>query len=231
MSVIRFLLAKEAAARFIGHLDLMRVLERALRRARLPVAYSAGFNPHPKLTLASALALGATSEAEVAQVQLTAPVPTGEFCERLNRELPQGLTVLQAAEVTGGGRSLAEAVEWAAYRLRVAWAGAGDPSPWPELIEAFRADETRVVKRRKDGRELEVDLRPLVRSLRVVREAGKEAELEAVLRAGSRANVRPEELVAAIGAGRPGILLRLLAVHRVGLYAEGDPDPVPLWQV
>jgi radical SAM family uncharacterized protein/radical SAM-linked protein len=90
---------KEGPARFIGQLELSRVLERALRRSGLPVAYSAGFHPHVKVSFGEALPLGMESEAEEAYLVLTEPLDAADVRNRLNPCLPAGVEVLEAARV------------------------------------------------------------------------------------------------------------------------------------
>ena len=80
---LRALLTKGEEIRFISHLDYAALIERAIRRAKLPVAYSEGFNPHMKFSFASALAVGVTSEAEVMDVELSRPVAQPEAWDRL----------------------------------------------------------------------------------------------------------------------------------------------------
>ena len=88
---LRALLTKGEAIRFISHLDYASLIERAIRRAKLPVAYSEGFNPHMKFSFASALAVGVTSEAEVMDVELSRPVAQPEAWDRLAAALPPGV--------------------------------------------------------------------------------------------------------------------------------------------
>jgi len=76
---------------FLSHLDLMRLMERAFRRANLPLAFSEGFNPHPRVSFASALAVGVTSEGEYLDVQLRENIPIQEVQKRLNMALPSGI--------------------------------------------------------------------------------------------------------------------------------------------
>lgn len=82
--------------RFISHLDLMRALLRALRRADLPLKITQGFNPHPKLSIKRALKLGLESENEEATVVLKAQVAPQEFKERLQKQLPEGIELKDA---------------------------------------------------------------------------------------------------------------------------------------
>ena len=88
---LRALLTKGEAIRFISHLDYASLIERAIRRAKLPVAYSEGFNPHMKFSFASALAVGVTSEAEVMDVELSRPVAQPEAWDRIAAALPPGV--------------------------------------------------------------------------------------------------------------------------------------------
>src|SRR5688500_7774877 len=87
---VRLTFSKEGALRYIGHLDLVRMWERACRRAKLPLAYTLGFTPHPRLTLAAPLALGVTSAAELMDVYLREALPAGEVAERVGPQLPAG---------------------------------------------------------------------------------------------------------------------------------------------
>lgn len=98
--LIRF--TKGEAVRFVGHLDLMRLFERAMRRSEFPVAFSQGFNPRPRMSFASALALGATSEWELCQLDLAGNLPTHEVevaLDALRRQLPSGITLPEFWEI------------------------------------------------------------------------------------------------------------------------------------
>lgn len=113
---------KEGELRFLSHLEYSRALERALRRARLPLAYSEGFNPHVKLSLASALGVGVASVAEYAQVQLAEPLAPEEAAARLAQALPKGIRVLAVRAVARGERPLMAQAVAAAYRVLFDWA-------------------------------------------------------------------------------------------------------------
>jgi radical SAM-linked protein len=96
---IVFTFAKKGKMKYISHLDLMRTLTRAMRRAELPLKMTEGFSPHPKLSMASALKLGLESESEEASILLKEPIEAGEFREKLNKQLPQGIEVRTARGV------------------------------------------------------------------------------------------------------------------------------------
>ncbi|MDF2985348.1 MAG: radical SAM-linked protein [Eubacterium sp.] len=94
---IRVKFRRGEEVKFISHLDLMKVFERAIRRARLPIAYSQGFNPHPGMVFGLPLSVGVTSEAEYGDFEITDDsLSMDEFSQRLNAQLPQGLEILAA---------------------------------------------------------------------------------------------------------------------------------------
>jgi hypothetical protein len=117
---VRITYQKGAAMRFIGHLDVLRLWERAFRRARLPMAYTLGYTPHPRLTFAAPLALGATGEAELLDALLTASRPVAATAAELARELPPGCALVAAQEVPLAGPALPALLRWAYYRVAVA---------------------------------------------------------------------------------------------------------------
>jgi len=99
--------------RFASQLDLARAFERGVRRAGLPIAYSVGFTPHPKISYAGGVPTGVASEAEYLSLALTSRVETTSVRERLNAALPDGIDVIAVAEDTGGlPASRLTASEW-----------------------------------------------------------------------------------------------------------------------
>ena len=95
---LRMQITKEAGIRFVSHLEYTRTIERAIRRAKLPVAYSEGFNPHIKFSLASALGVGITSQAEFVEIELAKEIDITAAMEKLTEALPMGIHI-QAADV------------------------------------------------------------------------------------------------------------------------------------
>ena len=96
MLKIDFVFSKKADCKFISHLDLMRLFVRAMRRARIPVKITEGFNPHPKFSIARALKLGLESESEEACIVIKELMEPELFVERLNAKLPEGVRVRSA---------------------------------------------------------------------------------------------------------------------------------------
>ena len=110
---------KAEAARFISHLDILRALQRAFRRAGLPLRYSDGFNPHPELSFASALATGMTSDAEWFEVELTQDMNPEAFVSAVNPVMPRGLSVSDAREMPAGIKTLTSCTRAAEYRITI----------------------------------------------------------------------------------------------------------------
>ena len=199
---IRLRFAKRGDLRLVSHHDLMRCLERMLRRASLPVAHSQGFNPRPKATFALAMALGIEGCNEVLDLDLSEPMDPAEVLDRLRAEGPPGFDFL-AAEAVGPGR--AARVAAALYRMAI-----------PE----DRRDEARTAvadllsrgacpyTRHRPDRTVEIDLRPFVLEAALV-EGG---DLVLRMKISPEGSARPEEVLDALGLkdllGRGAVLIR-----------------------
>ncbi|HEY1252863.1 MAG TPA: TIGR03960 family B12-binding radical SAM protein [Thermoanaerobaculia bacterium] len=140
----RITFSKTGDARFLSHRNTMDVLERAIRAAGLPARYSEGFNPHMRLSMGPALALGVESRHEVFDVDGNAPFPQ-DAARRIADKLPEGLAILEVRALAAGEASLAKAVKGARYSVRLATeeqiARAGDAlaSGWHAAMPAVRA--------------------------------------------------------------------------------------------
>jgi radical SAM-linked protein len=115
---LRLRYAKRGRLRFTSHRDIARAFERALRRAHVPMAYSQGFNPHPKISWIGAAPTGVASEAEYVEIQLVEAVEPAELVAMLDGAMPTGLDVLEAV-VAGGGDSLADRVEASRWQIEL----------------------------------------------------------------------------------------------------------------
>ncbi|MEW6724810.1 MAG: TIGR03936 family radical SAM-associated protein [Bacillota bacterium] len=218
---IRARLEKAGPARYISHLDFLRALERALRRARLPIAYSEGFNPHPRLSFASALPLGATSEAEFIDLLLREDLSATELQHRLNAQLPEGIRVAECREVDEAADSLAARLE------RCTWEVTFLPQVEPAqlqlaLDELSHQRQWIVIKETKKGRR-ELDIRQLVYGIELDGRSGSGPVLRLQLACGSKDNVRPEhfvELLGSFGRGCPGLAQRVRHIHRQAIWCR-----------
>ena len=220
---------KEGAARFLSHLELMRLWERALRRAGLPLAYSQGFNPHPRFSLASALALGIASAREYLEVELAGRLQAEEIAGLLAPEMPPGLAVNRVRELRPGTRSLTALIDRAAYSLEAPLTRPLAPGELKAALERFwQAPLLEVMRKTKSGVGT-YDPRPLILEL-AAEETREFLFLNMKVQAGGKGNVRPEEVARALAeaAGLP-INLDALRFYRTGLFVSndgGDLDPL-----
>jgi len=214
--VCRF--AKGDAVKYISHLDLMRALERGMRRARLPLGYSEGFNPRPRVSYASALSVGHTSDAELMAIALSEPMDPTEVRHALNAALPEGLEVLQAW-TTPPHKSKTSLGEIDTAEYTVAIEGPLEDIDLEQRAAEFMAQDRAWITRVRDKGAKDMDLRPLVGAVTVARADARGAELRLKLRTGSAGGARAEEVLAELGISGRGFRVR---IHRSGLYASGS---------
>ena len=180
------------AVKYISHLDLLRAWERILRRAEVPLAYSHGYNPHPRLVIAMPLPVGCTGAQEVVDAYLYEPMTPAALLEALDGQTPEGIAVVAAREVGLGGPALPSVIEHAVYRI--ALDGVREADVERRTAELMGHQRLEVTFRRKT-----YDLRPLVGSLHVAEEGG-EVVLEAeLLRLPSGRIGRPDVLLEVLG--------------------------------
>lgn len=204
---LRLTYGKGEAIRFISNLDLVRLWERAARRAGLPLAYSQGFNPQPKIANAHALPVGCAGRNEVLDLWLTERMPPEEVACRLRAALPPAVQLVHVEEVDPRGPSLQSLVREAEYRARV-WTE--EPAETVAArVQAFLSAESLPRRRRRHEEVVEYDLRPLVRDLRLEGRDGNWLILWMRLRAEPHATGRPDEVLEALGlADSPHRLVR-----------------------
>jgi len=205
--------AKRGRMRFASHRDIARAVERGVRRAELPVAHSAGFSPHPKISYAGGAPTGAASEAEFLEISLTAPLDPLAVQVRLNEALPDGIDVIEVADLAAALAPRLEASEWEVVLPGVA------PAEAARAVEAFLAAPHAEVDRLTSNGVRRLDTRAGVVALDLDRRAATEGELGcAILRMVVRhltPAVRPEDILAAFRAmcglepSSPAVVTRL----------------------
>jgi radical SAM-linked protein len=206
----RITFAKTEQMRFTGHLDLYRAWERLLRRAGLPLAYSQGFKPHPRIVLAAALPLGFTSECELADVWLEEDFSLVEVRSALEEVSPPGLRVLSVSAADPKAPSLPASVRSAEYRILLSPSLTNISQRIESLLSA---NDLPSVRRGKA-----YDMRPLIEYLSLAEDNGRQVLL-ARLAAREGATGRPEEMVAALG-GAPD----QTRFHRTRLFFTDPPS-------
>ncbi|HEX5118266.1 MAG TPA: TIGR03936 family radical SAM-associated protein [Pseudonocardiaceae bacterium] len=160
---LRLRYAKRGKLRFTSHRDVARAFERALRRADVPMAFSHGFSPHPKVSWVGAAPTGAASEAEYLEIQLVETVDPDALRTAVDAALPPGLDVVDAVVATGG--SLPERIDASRWRIEVPGVGAAELTA--AVAALLAAGSVEVERLTKDGRRT-MDVRPAVVTLTVL---------------------------------------------------------------
>lgn len=169
-------------AKYISHLDLLRVFTRAVMRAELPVKYSNGFNPHQIITFSLPLAVGVTSESEFVDIDFDDSASNGEIAEKLGRALPPDMKVMKIGEPEISANDICSAL----YHVVLKGSGISRES----LESFFEKEDIPAVKKTKKG-EKTVNLKDYIKVFKIIRAETGEAELELVLSAGGSANIKP----------------------------------------
>jgi len=189
----------EDTVKYVGHLDMFRAWERAIRRAQLPLAYTQGFNPQPRMQFAAALPVGFTGQAEVADIFLDDELSVREFLRRLSEALPPGIRPTSAEPVSRDLPSLQSQVTGAHYTVEVETGDAEDA--FASRLAQFMARPDAWRDRRKGKDISSYDLRPLVQSLAYRGATSYGHCFDATMRAEPGATGRPDELLAELGYG------------------------------
>jgi radical SAM-linked protein len=209
---VRLRFAKHGKVRFISHRDVARAFERAFRIEQLPLAFTQGFAPRPKVSFGLALSVGHESDAEYLDVELVEPVPLDALARRLSAALPDGIDVTGVAALADRAPALQESVTAVNYRVTVTRDGnAPGAEEVAAIVERALARPTLPITRKRKGREVTDDLRPIVRAMTVmdVAELGPVLDLE--LSTNPR-GARPAEVLAA--AGGDLVDRRVLRTHQ-----------------
>jgi len=189
---LRIRYAKRGRLRFTSHRDFSRAFERAIFRARVPMAYSSGFNPHPRISYAGAAPTGSASEAEYLEIGLAEVQDPAAVRAALEEALPDGLDVIEVVESTGG--ALADRLEASHWLVDLEAA----PEATAAAVEAFLAAGEVLVQRMTKKGLREFDCRAAVVRL-AAEPRGAGARLDLVLRHGVP-SVRPDDVLAGLAA-------------------------------
>ncbi len=208
---IRFRRGEEL--KYISHLDLLRLWQRALNRAGIRLAYSEGFNPHPRMSLAVPLALGVTSEAELMDIFLEKWSSPHAFTAAIERQLPEGIEILQTYNIAMTLPSLQSQVTFSEYAVEVT---ADKSREEIEIsLESLLQAESLPWQHQRDTGPRKYDLRKLIDDLWIIDCHGDSVTIGMKLRCDSSGSGRPEQVAAALGfTDYPE------SIHRTKLYLK-----------
>ena len=199
--------------KFISHLDIMRLWERALRRAGIPLAYTEGFSPHPRLSLAAPLAVGVTSQGELMDIFGTRLVSPHWFTGAVSQQLPSGIEILEVHQIALSMPSLQSQVRYAEYEVEV------ETEKGREDIElaltSLLSAKSLPWQHQRDTGTRRYDLRALIDDLWLIEWHDRYCTMGMRLRCDNSGSGRPEQVAAALGfTGHPQSIQRTKLILR-----------------
>ncbi|MFA5374229.1 MAG: TIGR03936 family radical SAM-associated protein [Dehalococcoidia bacterium] len=207
MHRLRVTFSRGEELKYLSHLDVMRLLERALRRADLPLAYSQGFSPHAKISIAAPLPLGVTGERELMDIFIQRRISPYLVQKNLASQLPKDMSIASVIQVPADAPSLQSQVRRAEYRVEVATDKSADEIK--SAIDSFLAKAELPWQHKRDEEMRSYDLRKLVERVWLIEVRGTICVLGMCLRADGSASGRAEQVVLALGfTGQPKSICR-----------------------
>lgn len=233
--------------KFIGHLDMMRYFQKAMRRANVDIRYSEGFSPHQIMSFAAPLGVGITSQGEYVDIEVLSTDSSAQMIQRLNRVMAEGVEILSYRLLPDSAAAAMSLVAAADYTIR--FREGYEPLDWDSFAsgweEFLKQEQILVMKKTKKG-ERETDIRPWIYHLEVVcgekackekeEDAGTDRQIQMRVATGSAANLKPELVIQAYMESHGWNLGEFaLLIHRDEVYANlaetGCPDFCPLEQL
>jgi radical SAM-linked protein len=200
MQRLRIRFSRGEEIKYISHLDLLRLWQRALVRAGIPLAYSEGFNPHPRMSLAAPLALGVTGEAELMDIYLAKWSSPHSFTAAIGRQLPRGVEVKQVFNIALTLPSLQSQVRFAEYSVGIETGGSREEIEG--AINTLLDRESLPWQHQRDTGTRHYDLRALIEDLWLVDWRNGYCHIMMRLRCDSSGSGRPEQVAAALNFDR-----------------------------
>jgi radical SAM-linked protein len=228
---LRMRFCKQGELRLLSQLDISRTMIRAMRRAEIPVSYSQGFHPHPKISFGTALPVGIQSRAEYMDVELGEPLSPEEVMRRLNNALPAQLQVTEVKNIPVGFRSLAKVSDLFGYHISIpcnldkTGENTGSLLAEPQKVQQdhihnFLA-QSRIMIERADK---QINIRPAIIKLELLQSDAEHLELELIL----KSQLRPQVLIQQLySLSTPQLMA--LQIERIGIWTQnGDQWYTPL---
>ena len=202
---------------FLSHLEIMRLWQRAMLRCHLPIAWSQGFNPRPKLSLGPARNVGVEGLSEYLDAEFFESVRAEEVMSKLNEVLPDGVKVLDLRELAPGSKMQEAVINEAMYKITFLQ---GLPEDAKEKIAAFLAAEQCLYLRQSPKGEKEIDLRSYVLGIEIVGDS-----MFLAVKTGSTGSLRVAEFLTVLGYWD---IIKDIKIQRIGLFVtEGAKRNTP----
>lgn len=213
---IRIKFAKQGEMRFIGHLDIMRFFQKAMRRAHIDIAFTEGFSPHMIMSFAAPLGVGLTSNGEYMDIEIKSPIASGAAVRQLNAAMVEGMEVLSFRQIEEGKAGKAMSLVAAADYTISFRPGYEPEEGWQKRLEEFAEKDSIVILKKTKKSETETDIRPMIYQL-----STDDDKVHMTVAAGSAANLKPELVMSAFLKNEgSGLNPFALSVNRDEVYAD-----------
>ncbi|MDD6193653.1 MAG: TIGR03936 family radical SAM-associated protein [Lachnospiraceae bacterium] len=231
---VRIKFAKSGVMKYVGHLDIMRYFQKAIRRSGLPIKYSEGFNPHQIMSFAAPLGVGITSEGEYMDIELKEEIPCREIFDRLQNTMVEGMDICKVTYLPEQSKNAMSSLAAAKYVLTYK-----HPEQFSYTMDALvalkntffhDADTIPITKKTKKG-ERQLDLKPLVYDFDIQKE-GDAIQFYLFVSTGSVDNIKPELVLKHFFASIDcDIADHAFFIHRIDMYAKNEEGFVSLGDV
>ena len=185
--------------RYISHLDIMRLFQRALKRTEIKLKYSEGYSPHPKMSIAQPLSLGYTSIGEYIEIETQQDFSSEEVRERLASAMPEGIDIVSCSLLKETKKAMGALITQGEYLIGGASAGGSEEelrALW-EAVERFREESHILIKKvqKKSGKETEVDIRAMVKKIIPEERNERYGLIRVFVDTGSTSHLNPEFII------------------------------------
>jgi len=234
---VRVQFCKMGCMKFIGHLDVMRYFQKAVKRAGIDIAYSEGYNPHQKMSFASPLGIGLTSIGEYMDIEIKSFIPSKEAVNRLNAEMVDGISVTEFKYLPDSAKNAMSSIEAAEYYVAEKNEYIDQLLPplsdFQQLCENFFSQEEIIVTKETKKGETTFDLKPYVFDWEVaLLPIDHKTLLSLIVKAGSETNIKPEFVLSQIlKFGNITADLSKYHYHRVDLYTMINDEYISLGDI
>lgn len=224
MSKLRLKFFKKEKMIYISHLDMMRVIQRAMKRAGMKVEYSQGFNPHPLMSFSTAVPLGLTIESEYMDIDMKDELSAQNYIDRINPYLPEGLRFVAGQEIDIKEKPIMGQIRWGSYLICMREKIEGSMA---EILKNFLSkEEITYIKEKKKKKKLvrrEVNIRPYIENIEIVVEDSEFVVLKTLIRTGSEGNLKPDKMIELMNEVEDlGINLDNVEYQRLELFIEKE---------
>lgn len=228
MYVLRLKYRKIGALKFVSHLETLKMVERSFRRAKLPLSFSQGFNPHPKMSFAAPLSVGIASDGEYMDVELDEKIDIDEFIKNHRQYFPKNFIIVKGKYVEGK-KKLMSLVSMASYAVTFETESPYTKEEVENEIKKFMAlEDITLEKINKRKKKVVRNIRPSVKDIKVLQYVDK-IMLKLDLSTGSVENLNPKTAVEKINEHTDiNVVLDTIRVHRIEMFAEKNGKYVTL---